>query len=252
MNDAKSSRCFRPLFLSLSIIAVAGVAAPPCLGQSSVAIPEREVSVRPGINERFLDPNLDPSEWLGRFETESREIYQAREAIVKAVNLKQGDRIADIGAGTGLFTLLFADQVGPRGWVFAVEISPRFVERIDKLATERGFANVTPLLGAEDVVRLPPESIDVAFACDTYHHFEYPRTILPSIKRALRPGGRFVIVDFERIEGVSRQWVLDHMRAGKSTFRKEIEDAGFEFIAETEVEGLEENYFIEFRKRDDP
>jgi len=251
MNDAKSSRCLCPLFLSLTIIAVAGVAAPPCSGQSSVAIPEREESVRPGINERFLDPNLDPSEWLGRFETESREIYRARGAIVKAVNLKQGDRIADIGAGTGLFTFLFADQIGPRGWVFAVEISPRFVERIDKLATEQGFANITPLLGAEDVVRLPPESINVAFVCDTYHHFEYPGTIMTSIKRALRPGGRLVVVDFERIEGVSRQWVLDHMRAGKSVFRKEIEDAGFEFIGETKVEGLEENYFIAFRKADD-
>ena len=60
------------------------------------------------------------------------------------------------------------------------------------------------------------------------------------------------MVDFERIEGVSRPWLLEHMRAGKSVFRKEIEDAGFEFIGETEVEGLEENYFIVFRKKDHP
>ncbi len=248
MNKAKLSTFFRPLFVSLTIIAVTGVAALPCSGQSPATISQQEKSVRPGINERFLDPNLNPSEWLGRFETESREIYQFRKAIVKAVNLKQGDRIADIGAGTGLFTIFFADQVGPRGWVFAVEIAPRFVERIGKLAADQGFANITPLLGAEDVVRMPPESIDVAFVCDTYHHFEYPKTTLSSIKRALRPGGRLVVIDFERIEGVSRQWVLGHVRAGKSAFRKEIEDVGFEFIGETKVEGLKENYFITFRK----
>jgi ubiquinone/menaquinone biosynthesis C-methylase UbiE len=235
-------------FLSVALFVGAVALAPP---SSSQSVSENQVqgqSIRPNINERFLNPNLNPEEWVDRFETESREIFRSRVTIEEAMDLKEGDRVADIGAGTGLFTTRFAERVGPRGWVFAVEIAPRFVERIGKLADRRKLTNISPVLGAETSVRLPPESIDVAFTCDTYHHFEYPQATLASIRRALRPGGRLIIVDFERVAGVSREWVLGHVRAGKAEVRKEIEAAGFEFISETSVEGLQENYFMTFEK----
>lgn len=107
---------------------------------------------------------------------------------------------------------------------------------------------MTPILCGQDDVRLPPASIDAAFICDTYHHFEFPATSLASIYRALKPGGQVVVVDFERVPGVSSDWTLDHVRAGKEVFRAEIEAAGFEFAEEVEVEGLAENYFLRFRK----
>jgi ubiquinone/menaquinone biosynthesis C-methylase UbiE len=221
---------------------------PAGMAQSVVSRAAQNDSVQPGINANFLDPNLDVDQWVERFEGESREIFRCRKAIVEAVGLTKGDRVADIGAGTGLFTMLFADEVGRQGWVFAVDIAPRFVERIGKLADERELTNVTPVLGSERNVRLSPGSIDVAFVCDTYHHFEYPQSTLSSIKRALRPGGRLVIVDFERIAGQTREWVLGHVRAGKDTVRQEIQDAGFQFLGETKIEGLEENYFIVFKR----
>ena len=90
--------------------------------------------------------------------------------------------------------------------------------------------------------------LDLVFICDTYHHFEYPQTTLASLHAALRPGGMLAVVDFERIEGVSRPWVLNHMRAGKEVFRSEIEAAGFRFLEEVEVAGLEENYLLLFRR----
>ena len=65
-------------------------------------------SVNPGINQRFLDPTLDIEEWVQRFEVESREVYFARKEIMRSLNLQPGDRVADVGAGTGFFTLLMS------------------------------------------------------------------------------------------------------------------------------------------------
>ena len=86
------------------------------------------------------------------------------------------------------------------------------------------------------------------FACDTYHHFEYPQATLASIRRALRPGGTLVVVDFERIPGKTRPWLLDHVRCGKGQVIAEIAAAGFELVEEVPL-GLEENYFLRFVRR---
>jgi len=208
-----------------------------------------EASVRPGINEKFLDPKLNVAEWMERFEVESREVYSARKEVLAATGIRQGDKVADIGAGTGLYSRLFADTAGVDGGVYAVDINPRWLEHISH-SVDPGpvHATITPVLCRERSVSLPPRSIDVAFTCDTYHHFEYPQSSLASILSALRPGGTFLVVDFERIPGVSSEWTLGHVRAGKETVKKEITGAGFEFIEEVDVEGLEENYFIRFRK----
>jgi SAM-dependent methyltransferase len=218
------------------------------VGISGATAQERTESVKPGINEQFLNPELRVEEWVERFETESREVFTAREEILEALGLEEGMRVADVGAGTGLFTGLFSQQVGPRGWVFAVDISPRFAEHLARRADRSRLSNITPVLCAEDSVLLPPESVDMVFVCDTYHHFEYPAATLASIRRALRPGGHLAVIDFERIPGVSREWTLDHVRAGKETFRGEIEMAGFELDRELDLDGLEENYFLLFRK----
>ena len=208
----------------------------------------KEESVRPGINEKFLDPDLKVDDWLKRFEVESREVFHAREAVLAACKLKPGMRYADIGAGTGLYTRMFAGAVGKDGWVFAVDINGAFLHHIQARAEQEGQENITAVLCPEDSVSLPPESIDLAFACDTYHHFEYPKSTLASLLRALKPGGSLVVVDFKRIEGESSEWVLGHVRAGEEVFRKEIEEAGFNFAEKLEVPGLVENYFLRFTK----
>ena len=208
----------------------------------------QEESVNPGINKKFLDPDLKVDEWLKKFEVESREVFDARKAVLKACGLKAGMRVADVGAGTGLYTRLFSNAVGDSGWVYAVDINPRFLEHIQARAKQEGQKNITGVLCPEDSVALPPESVDAVFICDTYHHFEYPRSTTESIKRALKPGGMLLVIDFERIFGKSSAWILGHVRAGKKVFRSEIESAGLEFVDELDVEGLEENYFLRFRK----
>lgn len=206
-----------------------------------------EASVRPGINDDFTDPALDVDAMVRRFEAESREIFARRSAIARAVGLREGMTCADVGAGTGLFVDFFARDVGPTGRVFAVEIAPKFVELLRERATARGNRQVEAVLGTEHDVALPAASVDVVFTCDTYHHFEYPRSTLASIHRALRAGGQLVVVDFERIPGTSRPWVLGHVRCGKEQVVREVCDAGFELVEEVPLE-LRENYFLRFRK----
>lgn len=232
--------------MKLQFVALALVALAACKSSPPPAPPQ---SVKPGINKDFLDPALDPQKFVERFETESREIFTERAAIASMVGLKPGQSMADIGAGTGLFTLPFAEAVGPKGRVYAVDIAPAFVERIEQLAAERGVRNVEGVVCAEDDARLPKDSIDVAFVCDTYHHFEYPAQTLASIHRALRKGGELVVVEFHRIEGVSREWCMSHVRAGQEVFVAEILAAGFEQVAQAQLPGLKENYVVRFRKR---
>ena len=207
-----------------------------------------EIPLPKGINDRFVDPNMDVDEWIGRFEIESREVYKAREAVLQACEIKPGEVIADVGAGTGFFSRLFAKRTGWDGWVYSVDISTRFLQHIADRATDDGIENLTTVLGTAVSIRLPPESVDLVFVCDTYHHFETPAATLGSIYRALRPGGRIVLIDFDRIPGKSREFILGHVRAGKEVFKKEIEDAGFRFSGETKVDGFEENYLLRFIK----
>lgn len=204
-------------------------------------------SVKPGINAEFLKPDLNPAPWVERFEKEGREVYDQRHRIVAAVGLKPGSVVADVGAGTGLFTFLFADEVQPGGRVYAVDISPALLGHLRRRASERKDDSVVVVQGGERDARLPGESVDRVFICDTYHHFEYPAPMLASIHRALRPGGELVLVEFKRVPGESSEWVLNHVRAGQDVFESEIRAAGFERV--DEPVSLKENYVVRFRKR---
>lgn len=206
-----------------------------------------ETQVPEGINDAFTDPDMKVEEFVDRFESPKREVFHQRDEILKRVGLQAGMAVADIGAGTGAFTFAMADQVGPQGRVDAVEISPAFLKRLQSLAESGGYANVKTVRAQDRSCGLPPESIDVAFLCDVYHHFEYPEETVASLYRALRPGGSLVLVDFHRIEGVSSPWIMNHVRAGKEVFQAEIESQGFEF-AEEEGGFLETSYFLRFRR----
>lgn len=218
-----------------------------CIGLIIVgacAAPEK--SVRPGVNDEYK--GSDVGKWVERFESESREIYKEREKIARAAGVMPGMMVADVGAGTGFLTELFSQEVGASGRVFAVDITPAFLAKIAADAKARGITNITTILGAEKDTNLAAGCADLVFVCDTYHHFEFPKNMLASIGRALRPGGMLVVVDFDRVPGKSRQWVIDHVRAGKDEVRKEIEEGGFEFVDQPATPFLAENYILRFRR----
>jgi len=207
-----------------------------------------ERSVRPGINDEYKKKDLKVEDWVGRFEVESRETFSERLRILAACRIEPGMAVADIGAGTGFMTELFSNAVGPTGKVYAVDIAPKFLVRIRTRAAEQHRSNIVTVLGKDDSAELPAGSIDVAFICDTYHHFEYPRTEMASIYRALKPGGTLVVVDFIRQEGVSREWVLKHVRAGQEVVTAELKASGFVPMDEPAAEFLKENYLARFRR----
>lgn len=198
----------------------------------------------PEINAPYRNPSYE--QWRKSFETESREVYSRRHAIVEAAALRPGMAVADVGAGTGLFTRLFAARVGAAGRVYAVDIAREFVAGNLRRAREQGYDNVIGIVSTQEDTRLPAGAIDLVFVCDAYHHFEQPQAMLASIRTALRPGGALVVVDFERIPGVSPDWILKHVRAGKDEFRAEIEAAGFRFVEAVDL--MRENYFLRFAR----
>ena len=199
------------------------------------------------LNPRCTVKNPDVEKLAKTFEGESREVFLQRDKVVKACELKPGTVVADIGAGTGLYTRLFAKEVRAEGQVFAVDIAPKFLEHVQKTSRDAGLKNVTPVLCNSDSVDLPANSVDVAFICDTYHHFEFPEKTMLSLHRALKPGGRVVVIDFHRIPGKSSDWALNHVRAGQEVVEKEI--ASFRFKKVDEVKDLfKDNYFVIFTK----
>jgi ubiquinone/menaquinone biosynthesis C-methylase UbiE len=204
----------------------------------------QEQSLRPGINKQYAAPQMGPE--LKRLEGEGREIYRGRMEIVDACQLKPGMVVADIGAGTGLFTRLMAPKLGPRGKLFAVDITRKFLDYIEKTCAQQKISGVETVLSNDTSVSLPRDSIDLAFICDTYHHFEYPYKMLASIRTALRPGGRMILIDFQREKGVSPGWVLEHVRAGKRTVIDEVTAAGFRLVGQCDI--LQGQYLLRFVK----
>lgn len=205
----------------------------------------QDKSVRPGINDPFHNP--DVKKYEGTFEGESREVSVKRKEIVKAVGLTPGDVVADVGAGTGMFTRLFAAEVGDKGKVFAVDIAEKFLEHIRTSNKAAGIGNVTTVLCKPDSAELPAGSVDVVYICDTYHHFEFPQRTMASIHKALKPGGRVVVIDFRRVKGESSDWVMGHVRAGQDVVELEIEEVGFKKKRESK-DLLKENYLVVFQK----
>jgi predicted methyltransferase len=210
----------------------------------SAPILAQEKSVRPGINAPFEKPDLKG--FLQKFEGESREIATNAKEIVAACKLKPGMMVADVGAGTGLFTHKFAAEVGEKGKVFAVDIAPTFLRHIEKTCEESKIKNVETILCDQFSTKLQKNSVDLVFICDTYHHFEFPQRTLQSIHDALRPGGTLILIDFQRIEGKSSEFILGHVRAGQEVFVREVTAAGFKAVSEEKL--LKENYFVRFEK----
>lgn len=215
-----------------------------CLNFSGLSDVQAEESVRPGINSYYMDP--DWQNWKNQFERPGREIYDRRFDILRALAVTPGMDVADIGAGTGLFTRLFSPQVGAEGKVYAVDISRPFVENILRESREQNLMNIEGVVNSPGDVMLDAGTIDIAFAVDTYHHFEYPKSMLASIHKALRSGGRLIVIDFRKQPGKSSDWVMGHVRASKNKVIEEITSAGFVQIDDKPF--LRANYFLEFRK----
>ncbi|MGE3707300.1 MAG: class I SAM-dependent methyltransferase [Vicinamibacterales bacterium] len=184
------------------------------------------------------------------FESEDRAIFRKRFEVLDALQLRPGMHVADVGAGSGFFTRLMAERVGPRGTAYGVEVSGLLVAHIERTARAHGLTNVKAVLGSPASPNLPPASVDLVLVADAYHHFEYPREMLRGIKDALRPDGVLWLIDFDRIPGVSHPFILQDVRADRATFVREFADAGFELAGEARI--FTDEYVLKFRHRGAP
>ena len=137
--------------------------------------------------------------WLDRPE---REREERTDLLLKALNLKPSDVVADIGAGTGFFTFLMAPKL-PQGKVLAVDIQPEMITYLNEGKAKRNVTNVQPILGTESNPKLPASSIDLAILIDAYHEFSYPREMMGHIVSALKPGGRDPNVPIKELHKLS-------------------------------------------------
>jgi len=229
-------KAFLCSFLMFVVLGVAAVLTPAVVGQ--------EQSLKPGINNSYKSPDAEKT--ARSYERENRDVVQKLDEIVASCQLEPGMEIADIGAGTGLFTRPFAAKVAPDGKVYAVDITKDFVEYIEKTCKQEGIENVVGIVNSDTSAELPDGAVDRAFICDTYHHFEFPFKMLDSVRRAMRAGGRLIIVDYKKEKGVSPGWVFGHVRADKKTVIDEVTKAGFKFIDEVDL--MKNQYVIRFEK----
>jgi ubiquinone/menaquinone biosynthesis C-methylase UbiE len=219
------------------------------IGTLSIPGFAQKESVNPGINASYMKEGLVVEEWIERLEAEGREVFDNREAIVDALGLKPGMSMVDVGTGTGAHLPYLSAKVQSNGKVYAVDIVPKFLVHIDQQIQANGWKNIKTVQCTERSIELPDNSVDLALICNVYHHFEYPADSLASIHKAVRSGGRLVLIDFKRVEGESSDWIMGHMRAGQEVFEAEIIKAGFKKTKQV-VDLLQDNYMVVFEKID--
>ncbi len=152
-----------------------------------------------GIGKRYLGREIaGVMGWQGAawLEREEREREERTDLLMKALALTPGLVVADIGAGTGYLARRMATAVAPSGKVLAVDVQPEMIKMLQALAAKDGLSNIVPSLGADDDVRLPAGTVDLAIMVDVYHELAFPREVLTSIVKALKPGGRVVFIEY--------------------------------------------------------
>jgi SAM-dependent methyltransferase len=199
----------------------------------------------PNDDATVRHPFDDLERWIGVFDDPSRAEWQKPAELVAALKLEPGQNVADIGAGTGYFNAFFAKAVAPGGTMYAADIEPRMVEYMKERAVREKTPNVVSILAAPSDPRLPAGTLDLVFVCDTYHHFDDRLDYFARLKKAMRPGGRLVIVDFQKRE-LPVGPGLDHKLA-REQIVGELDQAGWKLIEEPGI--LPYQYFLIFRSR---
>ena len=116
--------------------------------------------------------------------------------VVECLKLKPGDKVADLGAGGGYFTVKLANQVGPTGTVYAVEIEQAYLDFIQQVLDERGISNVELVLATPEKSNLPSGAVDLVFVRNVFHHIGDPATYFSNLRAALGPNGRVAVIDY--------------------------------------------------------
>jgi ubiquinone/menaquinone biosynthesis C-methylase UbiE len=167
--------------------------------------------------------------WLER---QSREREERPQRVIEAMALAADAEVADIGAGTGYFTVRLAERV-PEGRVFAVDIQPEMLDRLRRRLARDGIGNVELVLGREDDPRLPSNSLDAALLVDAYHELAYPREMMQGIVAALRPAGRVFLIEYRGED--PRVPIKPLHKMTEAQARREMRAVGLRHVATLDV-----------------
>lgn len=187
-------------------------------------------------------PSQTSSAYIQALEDPSRAEWQQPEEVMARLDLKVGDEVADLGAGSGYFTLRMAREVGAIGRVYAVDTNPEMLEHIEKRAEEEELENIQTILADPDNPKLGSKSVDLIFICDVLHHVSNRDRYYPLLARALRTGGRLVNIDFHKRKLPVGPPV--EMKITRKDVIKQVEAAGFRLVEDYNF--LKYQYFLVF------
>ncbi len=187
----------------------------------------------------------DPAAYIASLDDPARDAYQKPDEVLKALALREGEVVADIGAGSGYFALRFARAVGDAGRVYAVDVSPDMIRHLNRRLRDTGIRNVVPVLSDPDDPLLPDASVDRFVIVDTWHHIDDKEKYLGLMKRMLKPGGKVVHIDFQKRELPVGPPV--GMKIARDDLVRQMEAAGFRLVAEHGF--LPYQYFLVFTVR---
>ncbi len=187
----------------------------------------------------------DPRAYIASLDDPARDAYQKPDEVLKALALRPGETVADVGAGSGYFTLRFARAVGPAGRVYAVDVSPDMIRHLNRRIRDAKIANVATILSEPDDPLLPDASVDRVVVVDTWHHVEDHGKYLERLKRVLKPGGQVVHIDFHKRD--LPVGPPPGMKIAREDLVREMENAGFRLAAEHSF--LPYQYFLVFTVR---
>jgi predicted methyltransferase len=160
-----------------------------------------------------------------------RDARQKPKELVAAMGLTPGMSVADVGTGVGYMLPFLSEAVGPGGTVFAEDIFPDFLDKAKQTAASRKLTNVQFVLGSSDDPKLPESRLDAVLLLDVYHHIDYPAKVLASLRKALKPEGQLVLVEYHKNEAaMSNGRALQHIRLGEADAEREIEANGFRLL----------------------
>lgn len=185
------------------------------------------------------------ADWLERPEREQEE---RPEEVIRAMDLKPGQIVADIGCGSGYFTRRMAKVVAPEGKVYGVDIQPEFLEMLKTRCADEKITNVTPVLGAEDDPKLPTGTVDWMLLVDVYHEFQQPQPMLAHMRDALKPDGKIALIEY-RGEGDTAKHIKAEHRMSVKQVLAEWNKAGFELVDLQEF--LPSQHFFIFQRDPD-
>jgi ubiquinone/menaquinone biosynthesis C-methylase UbiE len=218
--------------------------ARPVPGKSRAGARPKARRDRPGfyMGRRIADVmSWQGADWLFR---ETRIEEEQPEAMLDALKIPTGATVADVGAGAGYHSIRLARRVGPDGTVLATDLQPEMLQMLRHNAQAAGVTNIKPILATHRDTKLPEGKVDLILMVDVYHECADPETTLLGMKKALRPGGRLVLVEF-RGEDPDVPIKPEHKMTLKQV-RREVEPQGFRF--KNSLEFLPWQHVIIFEK----